>query len=171
MVRSKARIHTIFGKVVLIKKNPWTNPKLAEILRSIGKEPKKTEILATPVPWTGDISKAPRSIQIMATVLSIVGSQTKNMKQKDRIPFISRMLRGVKVPEEFKVKKPEKLPPFHVRINIKDEEAKAIYNDIRTRRVEFEEIAKKIASILEARLPIKREEKREERVEIPVVRE
>jgi len=44
----------LFGKVFLLKHNPWLSGDLAEIVKAGLAKPKKEWILATPPPWMGN---------------------------------------------------------------------------------------------------------------------
>jgi hypothetical protein len=105
MPRSRGRTHTIFGKTVIMKKNPWYSPRLKAILERLGKEPKKPEyILAQPPPWFGDPTKLSREQYERCKLFSIVASQTAGMRAEERIPIISAKLKTGRKPRPRKLK-------------------------------------------------------------------
>lgn len=105
MARAKARILNIFGQTVIIKRNPWHNPRLYKALVSLGKLPKKGEyILTAPVPWFGDPSKMPPAVFERARLFSQVASQTAGMPIETRLKTIQQQLRTGRKPRPSKAK-------------------------------------------------------------------
>jgi hypothetical protein len=94
MPRSQGRIVNLFGKIVIVKKNPWYHPDMLSILAKIGKVPRKPQfILAQPPPWFGNPAKLSREQYERCKLFSIVASQTANMKLKERLVIISQRLK------------------------------------------------------------------------------
>jgi len=117
MPRSKARVKQIFGELVLLKKNPWYHPRLLKALLSIGKRPKKPEIiLATPPPWFMNPSAMPKGVYERARLFSEVASETAGKPIEERLKIIHEKL---KLPPEQKKKRPSRAKPrnelFHVK--------------------------------------------------------
>ena len=117
MPRSKARVKQIFGELVLLKKNPWYHPRLLKALLSIGKRPKKPEIiLATPPPWFMNPSAMPQGVYERAKKFSEVSSTTAGKPIEERLKIIQKEL---KLPPEQKKKRPSRAKPrnelFHVK--------------------------------------------------------
>jgi hypothetical protein len=105
MPRSQGRAIPIFGKIVIVKKNPWYHPRLRSILAKIGKIPKKPEyILAQPPPWFGDPAKLSREQYERCKLFSQVASETAGMKAEKRIPIISARLKTGRKPRPRKLK-------------------------------------------------------------------
>lgn len=109
MVRSKARVKQIFGELVLIKKNPWYHPRLLKALMSIGKKPKKPEIiLATPPPWFMNPSALPQGVYERARLFSEVSSKTAGKSIEERLKIIQRALATGRKERVSKAKEPGK---------------------------------------------------------------
>jgi len=100
MARAKARTLNIFGQTIIVKRNPWYSERLFKALLSIGKKPKKGELIYTaPVPWFGDPSKMPPAVFERAKLFSQVASETAGMPIEQRIKAIhERLATGRRAP-------------------------------------------------------------------------
>lgn len=106
---------TIFGKTFILKKNPWTHPKMAAILKRVQKAPKTEYVLATPPPWFGKNLEAMTRKQVERLKLfSEVSHDTRGMPLRERIPIIAERLRTGRAPRPSKAKKTE--DTFHVKV-------------------------------------------------------
>jgi hypothetical protein len=104
MARSRARVINFFGKIVIVKKNPWYSERLLNLLTRLGKKPKKPEtILATPPPWFMNPSAMPQPVYERAKRFSEVASKTAGKPIEERLKTIQEEL---KLPPE--LKKPRK---------------------------------------------------------------
>ena len=117
MPRSKARVVNIFGKTLILKKNPWYSERLLNLLTSLGKKPKKPEtIIATPPPWFMNPSAMPAGVYERAKKFSEVSSATAGKPIEERLKIIQKEL---KLPPEQKKKRASRAKPrnelFHVK--------------------------------------------------------
>jgi hypothetical protein len=109
MVRSKARVKQVFGELVLMKKNPWYHPRLLKALMSIGKRPKKPEIiLATPPYWFMNPGAMPVGVYERARKFSEVSSMTAGKPIEERLKIIQKQLSTGRRKRESKAKEPGK---------------------------------------------------------------
>jgi hypothetical protein len=105
MARAKARTYEVFGKVVILKKNPWYHPRLLSALQSIGKAPKKPQYIFTaPVPWFMNPAAMPRGVYERARMFSEVASATAGMPIEQRLKIIKERLSTGRKPRPSKAK-------------------------------------------------------------------
>jgi hypothetical protein len=102
----------IFGKTLILKKNPWYSERLLNLLTSLGKKPKKPEtILTTPVPWFMNPSAMPQPVYERAKLFSMVSSATAGKPIEERLKTIQKQLSlppEQKKPRKSRAKEPGK---------------------------------------------------------------
>ena len=114
MPRSKARVINIFGKTLILKKNPWYSERLLKLLVGLGKKPRKPEtIIATPPPWFMNPSAMPAGVYERARLFSEVSSATAGKPIEERLKTIQKALKTGKKPRVSRAKPREEL--FHVK--------------------------------------------------------
>jgi hypothetical protein len=114
MPRSKARVVNIFGKTVILKKNPWYSERLLNLLTSLGKKPKKPEtVVATPPPWFMNPSAMPQAVYERAKMFSEVSSATARKPIEERLKIIREKLATGRKERGSRAKPRDQL--FHVR--------------------------------------------------------
>ena len=114
MARSKARVVNIFGKTLILKKNPWYSERLLKLLITLGKKPKKPEtIIATPPPWFMNPSAMPQAVYERAKKFSEVSSATAGKPIEERLKTIQKELATGRKPRASRAKPRNEL--FHVK--------------------------------------------------------
>jgi len=114
MPRSKARVINVFGKILIMKKNPWYSERLLNLLASLGKKPKKPEtIIATPPPWFMNPSAMPAGVYERAKKFSEVSSATAGKPIEERLKIIQKELSTGRKPRASRAKPRTEL--FHVK--------------------------------------------------------
>lgn len=84
----------LFGKVKIVKKNPWLSGKLAQAVKMGLAKIKKEEVLADPPPWFGDPSKLSKAQVYQALRFSRVSHETKGMPIDQRLSRIKKEASG-----------------------------------------------------------------------------
>jgi hypothetical protein len=114
MPRSKARVVSVFGKTLILKKNPWYSERLLKLLTGLGKKPKKPEvIIATPPPWFMNPSAMPTGVYERAKMFSEVSSATAGRPIEERLKIIQERLKTGRKPRVSRAKPRTEL--FHVK--------------------------------------------------------
>jgi len=105
MPRSKARVVNVFGKTLILKKNPWYSERLLKLLATLGKKPRKPEtIIATPPPWFMNPSAMPAGVYERARLFSEVSSRTAGRPIEERLKTIQKELRTGRKPRVSRAK-------------------------------------------------------------------
>jgi hypothetical protein len=95
----------IFGKTLILKKNPWYSERLLNLLASLGKKPKKPEtIIVTPPPWFMNPSAMPPGVYERAKLFSEVSSATAGRPIEERLKTIQQRLRTGRKPRVSRAK-------------------------------------------------------------------
>jgi len=84
----------LFGKVKVIKRNPWFSGKLASLVKSGLAKVKKEFILADLPPWYEDPSKLSKAQVYQVIRFSQVAHRTRGQSMRDRILAIKREASG-----------------------------------------------------------------------------
>jgi hypothetical protein len=114
MPRSKARVINVFGKTLILKKNPWYSERLLKLLATLGKKPRKPEtIIATPPPWFMNPSAMPAGVYERARRFSEVSSATAGRPIEERLKTIQKELRTGRKPRVSRAKPRTEL--FHAK--------------------------------------------------------
>jgi hypothetical protein len=95
----------VFGKILILKKNPWYSERLLNLLASLGKKPKKPDtIIATPPPWFMNPSAMPQGVYERAKKFSEVSSATAGKPIEERLKTIQKELATGRKPRASRAK-------------------------------------------------------------------